>query len=42
MVVRYDPNEGYGEERARFWNDMDRTLDSIRNGYRLDFAFWEL
>ena len=31
----YGPNEGDGEERDRFWNDMNRTLDSIGNGYRL-------
>ena len=36
MVVGYSPNED-GEERDRFWNDMDRTLDSILNGYRLCF-----
>ena len=23
------------EERDRFWNDMDRILDSVGNGYRL-------
>ena len=34
-VVGYSPNEGDGEERERFWNDMDRTLDSVENGYRL-------
>ena len=34
MVVGYGPNED-GEERDRFWNDMNRTLDSVRNGYRL-------
>ena len=22
-------------ERERFWNDMDRTLDKVGNGYRL-------
>ena len=27
--------EGDGEERDRFWNDMDRSLDSVGNGYRL-------
>ena len=32
MVVGYGPNEGDGEER--FWNDMDRNLDSVGNGYR--------
>ena len=30
----YGPN-GDGEERNRFWNDMERTLDSVGNGYRL-------
>ena len=34
-MMRYGPNEGDGEERGRFWNDMDRTLDSAGNGYRL-------
>ena len=29
------PNEAEGEEKDRFWNDMDRTLDSIGSGYRL-------
>ena len=33
MVVGYDPNEDV-EERERLWNDMDRTLDSVGNGYR--------
>ena len=35
MVVGYSPNEEDDEERDRFWNDMDRTLDSVGNGYRL-------
>ena len=35
MVVGYGPSEGDGEERDRFWNDIDRTLDSIGNSYRL-------
>ena len=35
MVVGYDPNEGDGEERDRLWNDMDRTLESVGNGYKL-------
>ena len=30
----YGPNED-GEERDRFWNDMDRILDRVWNGYRL-------
>ena len=25
---------GIGEERERFWNDMDRTMDRVGNGYR--------
>ena len=29
------PNEGDGEERDRFWNDMDRILDTVGNRYRL-------
>ena len=35
VVMGYGPNEGDGEERDRFWIDMDRTLDSVGNGYRL-------
>ena len=34
-VVGYGPNEGDGEERYRFWNEMDRILDRVWNGYRL-------
>ena len=34
-VVGHSPNEGDGEERDRFWNNMDRTLDSVVNDYRL-------
>ena len=34
-VVGYGLNEGIGEERERFWNDMDRTVDRVGNGYRL-------
>ena len=30
VIVGYGPNEGNGEER-----DIDRTLDSVGNGYRL-------
>ena len=33
VVVGYSPNVE-GEERDRFWNVMDRTLDNIGNGYR--------
>ena len=35
VVVEYGPNEEIGEERERFWNDMDRTMDRVGNGYRL-------
>ena len=35
MVLGYGPNEGDDEERDRFWNDIDKTLDRIWNGYRL-------
>ena len=38
VVVGYSPNEGAGEERDRFMNDMVRTLDSVGNGYK-KFAF---
>ena len=33
VVVGYSPSEGDGEKRDRFWNDIDRTLDSLGNGY---------
>ena len=29
------PNGGNGEERERFWNGLDRTVDRVGNGYRL-------
>ena len=35
VVLGYSLNEGDGEERARFWNNMDRILDRVGNGYRL-------
>ena len=36
VVVVYGPNEEEdGEERDRSWNDMDRTVNSVGNGYRL-------
>ena len=28
-VVAYGPNEAEGEDRDRFWNDMDKTLDNV-------------
>ena len=33
-MVDYGPNKGDGEERERFWNNMDRILDKVWNGYR--------
>ena len=35
MLVGYDPNEGNGEERERFRNDLDRIVDREGNAYRL-------
>ena len=35
MVVGHGPSERDDEERDRFLNDMDRTLDSVENGYRM-------
>ena len=40
VVMGYDPNEGDGEKRDRFWNEMERTLDSVGNGYGL--CIWEI
>ena len=37
MVVGYGYNEENGEERDIFWNDMDRILDRVENGYRFCF-----
>ena len=31
MVVRYGTNEGNGEERDRFLNDLDRIVDRVVN-----------
>ena len=35
VVVGYSPNEGKGEARERFWNDLNRNVDRVGNGYRL-------
>ena len=35
VVVEYSPSEGDVDERDRFWNDMNRILDRVGNGYRL-------
>ena len=35
VVVRYDLSKGDREEIDRFWNDMDKILDRVANGYRL-------
>ena len=35
VVVGYGPSEeGKGEERERFGNDLDKTVDRVGNGYR--------
>ena len=39
VVVGYSPNEGNGEERDRFWNDMSRIMDRIGNGYRYRLGY---
>ena len=39
MVVEYGPNKGIVRERERFWNDMDRTTDSV--GISIDYTYWE-
>ena len=31
-VVWYSPNEESGEEREKFWNDLDRNVDREGNG----------
>ena len=35
MVVGHGPNEGNGEERDIFWNDLDKVVDGVGNVYRL-------
>ena len=35
MVAEYGRSEVDGEEKDRFWNDVERTLDTVGNGYRL-------
>ena len=35
VVVVYGSTEGIGEEREGFWNELDKTVDRIGNGYRL-------
>ena len=35
MVVRYSPNGGNGQEKERLWNEFDRVVDRVKNGYRL-------
>ena len=35
MVVRYGLNKGDGEERDRFWNELDRIVDRVGDLYRL-------
>ena len=35
VVVEQGSTEGIGEEREKFWNDMERTVDGVGNWYRL-------
>ena len=35
MVEEYGPNGGNCEEKERFWNDIDMSVDRVDNGYRL-------
>ena len=35
MVAEYGPSKGDVEEMDRFWNDIDRTLDTVWSGFRL-------
>ena len=35
VMVVYGPTEEKVEERERFWNDLDKVVDKVRNGYRL-------
>ena len=35
LVVRYGLDEGDGEERDRFWNELDRIVDRVGDLYRL-------
>ena len=35
VAVGYGPNEGDDKERERFWNDLDKVVDRVGNGYRL-------
>ena len=35
VVVGYGPNEGNGEKRERFWNDLDRIVDRVGSEYKL-------
>ena len=39
-MVGYSPGGGDGEERDRFWNDMDKFLDRVENEYRLCILGW--
>ena len=35
MVAVYSPTEGEGAERGKFWNDLDKVVDRVGNGYKL-------
>ena len=43
MLVVYDPTKGEGEERKRFWNDLERIVDRVGNGYSgIAYVCWEI
>ena len=35
MVKVYSPTQKKVEENEKFWNDLDRVVERIGNGYRL-------
>ena len=35
MVVGYGPKEGDGEKSERCWNELDRIVELVGNGYKL-------
>ena len=35
VVGSYSPNKGNDGEKERFWNDFERIVDRVGNGYRL-------
>ena len=37
VVVVYGPSEGDGEERVKFWNELDRIVDKVVMG--IDYGY---